>query len=62
MGQEGPEKVYLGDGLYVEWEAGQLKLTTFVRGDGEHYVYLEPAVWAALMQFVRKGPPHSATN
>lgn len=43
-------KRYLGDGVYVEVEAGMLKLTTEREGRIET-IYLEPEVFDALREF-----------
>ena len=47
------EKQYIGDGVYVEFENGMLKLTT-ERAKGWETIYLEPAVWTALVNYVAR--------
>jgi hypothetical protein len=49
------EPVYLGDGVFAQWEADQIKLTT---DDGVYVtnvIYLEPQVFQALVRFVWSG-------
>jgi len=45
-----PEKQYLGDAVYAEWEADVITLTAGVTA-----IYLEPEVFQALERFVRSG-------
>lgn len=47
------DKVYLGDGVYVEIENEMLKLTTENGIEVTNTVFLKPEVWAALMHYVR---------
>ena len=35
------EKVYIGDGVYARWDGMSVLLET-ERGNGTHYIYLEP--------------------
>jgi len=35
------EKVYIGDGVYARWDGHSVLLET-ERGNGTHYIYLEP--------------------
>lgn len=46
------ERTYIGDSLYAEFDDYGIRLSTN-RGDIEHWVYLEPDVWANLLQFVK---------
>ena len=45
--------IYLGDGLYAETDGFGIILTA-PRENGEHYVYLEPDVFDAILQFAMK--------
>lgn len=46
------EKEYLGDGLYA---SGDFMITLSAdRGNGTHYVCLEPEVFEALLQYAMK--------
>lgn len=43
-------ETYLGDAVYASFDGYQIKLRT---GDGNaQVIYLEPAVWYALLNFV----------
>jgi hypothetical protein len=44
-------KQYLGDAVYVEVEHGMLKLTTEDGIQATNTIYLEPEVFAALVQY-----------
>lgn len=44
---------YLGDGAYASFNGSQITLSTD-RDGVEHYVYLEPEVFAALMTFAKR--------
>jgi hypothetical protein len=44
------EETYLGDGLYASIERSMIKLRAPRFGGGDHVVYLDPEVWAALQQ------------
>lgn len=46
------EKRYLGDGVYVDHDGYQLRLTTEGSLDGENVVFLEPSVYEALVRYV----------
>lgn len=46
------DKAYLGDGVYVEVDNGQLKLTTENGICVTNTVWLEPQVYAALNRYV----------
>jgi hypothetical protein len=54
-----PEETYLGDGLYAALDSGMIKLRA-PREDGshsvygDHVVYLDQDVYAALKEFARK--------
>jgi hypothetical protein len=45
------EEVYLGDGLYASFDGDMLKLRA-PRENGDHVIYLEPEIYAALQRFV----------
>ena len=47
-----PEKRYLGDGVYVEFDGYQFKLTTENGIRMTNTIYLEPSVFRALEQYV----------
>lgn len=47
-----PRKFYLGDGVYVEVEREMLKLTTEDGLAVTNTIYLEPAVFNALLRYV----------
>jgi hypothetical protein len=42
---------YLGDGLYASVEGGMIKLRA-PREGGDSVIWLDPEVWAALVQWV----------
>jgi len=46
-----PNETYLGDGLYASFDGYQIKLRA-PREFGDHEVYLEPPVYAALIEYV----------
>jgi len=46
--------VYLGDGVYVTWESGMLKLVTGSHLTPDNTIYLEPEVLENLIRFARK--------
>jgi hypothetical protein len=48
-----PTKAYIGDGVYVSIEWGNLKLETD-RGGVTHWIVLEPQVYAALVDYVER--------
>ncbi len=49
-----PEReIYLGDGCYASWDGWQIQLRA-PRPDGDHLVYLDPAVQVALVQFMER--------
>lgn len=50
-------KTYLGDAVYVEHEAGMIKLTTENGISVTNTIYLEPRVWAALLKWVEQPAP-----
>jgi hypothetical protein len=57
------EKVYLGDGVYVENQGGMLRLSTVRRGGlDEHYIFLDPATWAALVAYEARERKKERTN
>jgi hypothetical protein len=45
------KETYLGDGLYISWDGWQIQLRA-PREDGDHFVYLEPAVQAEFVKFI----------
>ena len=45
-------EVYLGDGLYASYDGWQIKLRA-PREDGDHEVFLEPAVLREFERFVQ---------
>lgn len=45
------EEIYLGDGLYASFDGWQIRLRA-PQLDGDYNVFLEPAVWANLVQYV----------
>lgn len=47
---DGPKETYLGDGLYASFDGWQFRLRA-PREDGDHIVYLEPAVMRAFDEF-----------
>jgi hypothetical protein len=46
------KETYLGDGLYAGFDGYQIILRA-PRMEGDHYVALEPAVFAELVDFAR---------
>jgi len=44
---------YIGDGLYVAFDGFAFTLRA-PRGDGDHYVYLEPHVLREFLDFVER--------
>jgi hypothetical protein len=47
-------KDYIGDGVYAEMEGYMIKLTTEREGGMIHTIYLEPEVYAALVDYVER--------
>ena len=47
------KETYLGDGLYCSFDGWQIKLRA-PREDGDHVVYLEPAVQVAFVEFIER--------
>jgi endo-beta-N-acetylglucosaminidase D len=45
---------YLGDGVYVEMEGGMIKLTTENGICVTNTIYLEPDVYMALVDYVKR--------
>jgi hypothetical protein len=45
------KEVYLGDGLYARFD-GYMVILRAPRLGGEHWIGLEPPVYAALLEFV----------
>lgn len=43
-------ETYLGDGLYASFDGYQIQLRA-PRFEGDHFVYLEPDVYAALRRY-----------
>ncbi len=50
----GDEKVYLGDGVYAQWEDTFITLTTEYGQGPTNRVVLEPNVFQALVTFVER--------
>ena len=46
------EKQYIGDGVYVEFDLGMIRLTTENGIEITNQIYLEPEVWRALKAWV----------
>jgi hypothetical protein len=46
------KEVYLGDGLYASFD-GFMFVLRAPRGDGDHWVALEPEILAAFERFVK---------
>jgi hypothetical protein len=46
-------ETYLGDGLYASFDGWQIKLRA-PRENGDHEVYLGPAVFTALVNYVKR--------
>ena len=51
---DAPKKLYIGDSVYAEFDGDMLRLTTAngKPGDPSNEIFLEPAVWDALKQFM----------
>ena len=47
-------KEYLGDGVYVDIEDGMIKLTTENGIEVTNTIYLEPNVYSALQEYVKR--------
>lgn len=47
-------KTYLGDSVYADIENGMIKLTTENGGPPNDIIFLEPAVFDALVAFVKR--------
>lgn len=47
------EETYLGDGLYASFDGFQICLRA-PRTGGDHVVYLEPEIYANLVEYARK--------
>ena len=45
------KETYLGDGLYASFDGWQIQLRA-PRYDGEHVIYLEPAVVRAFQNYI----------
>jgi hypothetical protein len=43
---------YIGDGVYVSFDGYSIVLRTLRDTDCNHYIYLEPAVWSNLKDYV----------
>lgn len=50
-------KQYLGDSVYVEIESGMFKLTTENGFGPTNTIYLEPEVYAALVEYANSPAP-----
>lgn len=51
---KGPGETYLGDGLYASFEDGFMIVLRAPREHGDHWIGLEPEVFAALLEFAQK--------
>lgn len=51
---EKPTETYLGDGLYASFQDGGMIVLRAPREHGDHWVGLEPEVFAALLEFAQK--------
>lgn len=49
------EEIYGGDGVYFSFDGWQIRLRA-PRDGGDHVVYLEPEVVAALLAYIRTLP------
>lgn len=49
-----PREVYLGDGLYASFDGWQFALRAPRGEEGDHIVYLEPAVFVEFERYVRR--------
>jgi hypothetical protein len=51
-------EAYLGDGVYAKWDGFGATLRTeredTFRGQVDHWIYMEPEVYAALVRFWKK--------
>lgn len=54
--QPSQEREYLGDGLYVEFDGYQLKLSASNGMFDHDTVYLEPGVLRALIAYIKRTP------
>jgi hypothetical protein len=52
MHNPGDEEIYLGDGLFASFDGFMITLRAS-RENGDHFVMLEPSVFAALVEFQR---------
>ena len=46
--------IYLGDAVFAEWHGNVIKLTTSNGRDDTNTIWIEPSVYAALIQFVER--------
>lgn len=46
------QETYIGDGIYASFDGWQIRLRT-PRGMEDHEVFLEPGVWASLVEYVK---------
>jgi hypothetical protein len=59
IGSSSGRQVYLGDGVYADWDGSMVVLTTNDGRENTNRIYLEPAVLDALVAYtreVRTGP------
>jgi hypothetical protein len=47
------KETYLGDGLYVSSDGWWIRLRAS-RADGDHEIFIEPLMWAPLVEYARK--------
>ncbi len=46
-------ETYLGDGLYASFDGWQIQLRA-PRPDGDHFIYMEPSVQVAFIEFIER--------
>jgi len=52
-------KTYIGDGVYAKWEEiGALTLTTENGAGVTNVIVIEPEVWVALVEYMKRSVPH----
>jgi hypothetical protein len=49
------EQVYVGDGVYAQWDGMTVLLET-ERGNGKHYIYLEPQHVESIKKLIDEYP------
>jgi hypothetical protein len=48
----GTQETYLGEGVFASWDGTKVILRMAVIG-GDHFVYLDPTVYAGLVRFAQ---------